>query len=432
MHHITKSLFVGAAIAGIGMSSGKAEIVIGDDVRQRLQDVAREMLQSHRLEVNMFHEEHKTRGSFNYSDGLIEEDVKSICAEIYGENMPHRSFIELLNGNGRCDFFKKGALKVFLRYRLCDNILGSLDDFKREYGVFVEDSEDRFLFYPFTVQERLYDFVVKYHSTEAEPKGGLWVYEKWSEFREKYRGLMLSLSPWIPSHKDCVIGKWLDFCEQHKGLRYFADPDISSHKDWVVHVTSKDIRSRIAGAIFSGKYITKIEEILYEEIRRQLRGDKGMMMRFVKRMCNTDSEKEICRFVAACFCQYKKIKKAIDTDSVTLDTENMYERFLDVECRLRSKLDNKRAPLVRSNATKFSEFIGNPVFLYMYEFLESMKADIANVPELVKLFNDPVYWAPTPISEAEGANILNELEDENNNGFHVNPDAPNAFLEEID
>jgi hypothetical protein len=34
MHHITKSLFVGAAIAGIGMSSGRAEIVIGDNVRQ--------------------------------------------------------------------------------------------------------------------------------------------------------------------------------------------------------------------------------------------------------------------------------------------------------------------------------------------------------------------------------------------------------------
>lgn len=417
--HISKSLFVGAAIAGIGMSSGRAEIVIGDDVRQQLQDVTRRMLQSHRLEVDEFHKEHKTHRAFNYSDEMIEEDysdemieedVRHICDAIYGKNMQRRSFIELLNGNGRCDFFKEGALGVFLRYNLCGNIRGSLADFKREYVVFyVEDSEDHFYegwySYPvevkFNVQKLLYDFVNTYRSTAAEPEEGSWVYEKWS-----------------------------DFCEQHKGLRYFIEPWIRTRRDIATLVGEDDIRSHIADEIFSGKYITKIEEILYEEIRRQLEGDNGMMMRFVKRMCNTNGEKEICRFVVACFHQYKKIKKAMDTNSVTLDTENRYERFPDVECRLRNKDNNKNAPLTRNNATEFSELIGNPVFLLMHGFLASMKADIANVPELVnKLFTDPVYWAPAPVSDKEGADSLKELEE---NDAKKGKDAPNAFLEEID
>ena len=65
----------------------------------------------------------------------------------------------------------------------------------------------------------------------------------------------------------------------------------------------------------------------------------------------------------------------------------------------------------------------------MHDFLESMKADIANVQELVNKFNDP-YGASSPVSEVQGTN-----ENENNNsfyGFYVDPNAPNGFLEKID
>ena len=39
MHHITKSLFVGAAIAGIGMSSGRAELRIPDSLKDQIRNV---------------------------------------------------------------------------------------------------------------------------------------------------------------------------------------------------------------------------------------------------------------------------------------------------------------------------------------------------------------------------------------------------------
>lgn len=434
-HRITKSLFVGAAIAGIGMSSGKAEIVIGNDVRQQLQNVTRKMLQSHRLEVNEFHEEHKTLGSFNYSDEMIEEDVKRICDALYERNSgipvfsdvftkhgnrhtnTRKSYVQLLNAALNSDsnetidwFFRKDALEVFLRYHMFDVCPGSRENFEKKWGAFYfgagglskystifETEHFTHIAVPFTCRDLMKKFILAYQPTARDTQG------LWSK-------------------------RWSEVCKEHKGLKYFREGWL----DWQFynHVTNATIYSHLAKVIFSKEYAAKIKEILYGEIFRGLKKDRNLQMRFLKGMCNTNSEKEICRFVAACFHQYKKIKKAIDTDSVTLDTENMYERFLDVECRLGNKDNNKNAPLTRNNATEFSELIGNPVFLYMHDFLESMKADIANVPELVnKLFTDPVYWAPAPVSDKEGADSLKELEE---NDAKKGKDAPNAFLEEID
>ena len=436
MHHITKSLFVGAAIAGIGVSSGRAEIVIGNDVRQQLRDVTREMLRSHRLEVNEFHEKHKTHGTFNYSDEMIDEDVKRICDALYERNSgisvfsnvftihgnrhtnTRESYVQLLNAALNSDsnktidwFFREDALGVFLRYHMFDVCPGSRENFREKWDAFYFGagglgkysivSERQYFTHiamPFTCRDLMRKFILKYQSTARETQR-LW-YKRWS-----------------------------DFCKEHKGLKYFSEEWLC---DWMFysHVTDATLDSHLAEVIFSKEYVAKIKEILYGEIFRGLKKDRNLQMRFLKRMCNTDSEKRICRLVAACFHQYKKIKKAIDTSSVTLDTENRYERFLDVECRLRRRCDNKNAPLVRSNATKFSELIGNPVFLYMHDFLESMKADIANVPELVKLlFTDPVYWAPAPVSDGEGADILEELEE---NDPEKKEEHPNAFLGEID
>ena len=438
MHHIiTKSLFVGAAIVGIGVSSGRAEIVIGNDVRQQLRDVTREMLRSHRLEVNEFHEKHETHGSFNYSDEMIDEDVKRICDALYERNSgisvfsnvfdingnrhtdTRESYVQLLNAALNSDsnktidwFFREDALGVFLRYHMFDVCPRSRENFREEWDAFyfgagglgkysIVSEREYFthIAMPFTCRDLMRKFILNYQPIASETPG-LW----WCK----------SLS---------------DFCKEHKGLKYFSEKWLGLC-DWKFrsYVNDATLDDHLAEVIFSKEYVAKIKEILYGEIFRGLKKDRNLQMRFLKRMCNTDSEKKICRLVAACFHQYKKIKKAIDTSSVTLDTENRYERFLDVECRLRSRCDNKNAPLVRCNATKFSELIGNPVFLYMYEFLESMKADIANVPELVKLlFTDPVYWAPAPVSGEEGADILKELEEND-----TKKDTPNAFLEEID
>ena len=435
MHHITKSLFVGAAIAGIGMLSGRAEIIIGGDVRQQLQDVTRKMLQSHRLEVNTFHEEHETYGSFNYSDEMIEEDVKSICDALYEHNSrisvsnkisliytnKRESYVQLLNAalvpgsNKTIDwFFREDALGVFLRYHMFDICPDSLKDFAKEWEVFYfgagglnkynpeREVYDRHIAMQFYCKNLMEKFIFKYKSTA----------DKTQKPRSK---------------------RWSDFCKEHRGLKYFRE-------DWLLdwqfpsRLTNATFDRHLAKVIFSKEYVDKIKEILYGEIFRGLKKDRNLQMRFLKRMCETNGEKEICRVVAACFHQYKKIKKAIDTNSVTVDTENMYERFLDVEGRLRSSNgDNKNAPLIWRNATKFSELTGHPVFLYMYDFLESMKADIDNVPELVKLlFTDPVYWAPAPVSDEEGAEILKELEEQEDPAFVVNENAPNAFLEQID
>ena len=423
MHHIAKTLFVGAAIAGIGMSSGRAEIVIGDGVRQQLQDVTRKMLQSHRLEVNAFHEEQKTHGSSNYSDKMIEADVKSICDALYEHNSgisasnrlslmytnERKSYIQLLNealipGSDETIewFFREDALEVFLKYHMFDICPGSREDFAQEWKVFYfgaggviknnpeDEGCDKHVAMWFYCKDFIEELILKYKLTACKIK------------------------------RPCSQG-WSDFCKEHKGLKYFKENWLRNRE---FHLTSR----HLAEVIFSKEYVNKIKFILYEEIFSKL-NNRNLQMRFIAGMCNTNCEKEICRFVAACFHQYKKIKKAIDTDSVTIDTENMYRRFLNIEGRLSDRHGtNKNAPLVRESAIRFSELTGNPVFVLMRDFLSSMKADIGNVLDVNK-FYDPVYWAPAPVSEQQGADILKELEE---NDAEKEKDAPNAFLEQID
>jgi hypothetical protein len=330
-----------------------------------------------------------------------------------------KSYIQLLNealipdSDGTIEwFFREDALEVFLKYHMFDVHPGSGKNFAKKWEVFYfgagglnkyhpeQEGYDKHIAMPFYCRSFIRNFISDHKNTayRADDKPR---FEKWSHF-----------------------------CREHKGWKYFMEDMVYEFNPYI---TDSGVNKHLAKVIFSKEYVAKIKEILYREIFLKLENDRNLWMRFLKGMCKTDSEKEICRFVAACFHQYKKIKEAIDTNSPAPYIESLCKRFLDVECRLRSKLDNKRAPLSQCSATKFSEFTGNPVFVLMQDFLSSMKADIGDVLELKK-FNNPIYWAPAPISDEEGADILKELEEQEDNhpAFVVYEDAPNAFLEQID
>ena len=365
MHHITKSLFVGAAIAGIGVSSGRAEIVINDSVREQLKSVTEKMLQSHRLEVDGFLKEHKDEfeklykegriGRCIYSDDNIKSDVEEICEAICGTKK--ESFIGLLNGDKRCGFFKKDALGVFLRYNLFGIAENFFDDFKKEWSAFYVKSRHTSKNIEFYCPSRmniriavgrfLYSFAWDYFEMAKEPEPGFWVYEDWSAF-----------------------------CKEHKGLRYFIEPFIRNLKNKVVYVTDEDVILKVAKEVFSEKYIAEIEDILYTEISRQLEtgSNVDMWMRLIERTCESQDEKEVCRAVAVNFRRYKKIKGAIDAGNVTKDILDTYKRFSETK----RKLTTSKGPLHRLYIDKLPELIGSSKFVFelMRSLLEKMRSDI--------------------------------------------------------
>ena len=79
MHHITKSLFVGAAIAGIGMSSGRAEITFNEGFRESVKSIVRGAFK-------------KKYEAFNaifpgtLSDVQLREDTDIVCNALFDRN----------------------------------------------------------------------------------------------------------------------------------------------------------------------------------------------------------------------------------------------------------------------------------------------------------------------------------------------------------
>ena len=97
MHHITKSLFVGAAIAGIGMSSGKAELQLGERSKAWAQRIIRDLVDEryNKLreclpsDLNFYIQGLDSRWPDYQKEATYdtwkEEDVKTISDSLFGE-----------------------------------------------------------------------------------------------------------------------------------------------------------------------------------------------------------------------------------------------------------------------------------------------------------------------------------------------------------
>ena len=79
MHHITKSLFVGAAIAGIGMSSGRAEITFDTGFRKNVKNIIRDVMAGRYRALNALYPN-------TVSDTQLQEDVDRICNSLFDRN----------------------------------------------------------------------------------------------------------------------------------------------------------------------------------------------------------------------------------------------------------------------------------------------------------------------------------------------------------
>ena len=76
MHHITKSLFVGAAIAGIGMSSGRADVTFDEGFRKSVKGIVRRTLEKKYKAFNAIFPE-------TLSDIQLEQDTNTVCDSLF-------------------------------------------------------------------------------------------------------------------------------------------------------------------------------------------------------------------------------------------------------------------------------------------------------------------------------------------------------------
>ena len=79
MHHITKSLFVGAAIVGTGISSGKAEITFSQEFRTGIRNVVRKVLTERCGALNALYPN-------TISDVQLGEDIDKVCNALFDRN----------------------------------------------------------------------------------------------------------------------------------------------------------------------------------------------------------------------------------------------------------------------------------------------------------------------------------------------------------
>ncbi len=119
MHHITKSLFVGAAIAGIGMSSGRAEITFNEGFRESVKGIVRRALE-------------KKYEAFNaifpgtLSDVQLREDTDIVCNALFDRNSGFAHFftdVFYRHHQTLSDFFRlyaypKETLKAWLSWNV--------------------------------------------------------------------------------------------------------------------------------------------------------------------------------------------------------------------------------------------------------------------------------------------------------------------------
>ena len=132
MHHITKSLFVGAAIAGIGMSSGRAEVTFDKGFRESVKGIVRRTLEKKYEAFDAIFPE-------TLSDIQLEQDTNTVCDSLFDRDSgfahfftdDFRSAHQTLSDFFRLYAYPKETLKVWLSR----NVFGEGGD-----GVYLPDN----------------------------------------------------------------------------------------------------------------------------------------------------------------------------------------------------------------------------------------------------------------------------------------------------
>ena len=113
------------------------------------------------------------------------------------------------------------------------------------------------------------------------------------------------------------------------------------------------------------------------------------------------------------FVQYLITKNAIETDTVTLETLNRYDRFSQNANHLLKMLDGK-IPGIKSDfiARKILSYTGYSHSSKIQDFIRDIRKRITKekLTEMYNAYNEPFFFLPV-IDKTEEEKILSELED---------------------
>ena len=372
VHHITKSLFVGAAIAGIGMSSGRAELTIPQSLRNEIRHVVERRLEEcYRQVRNVIRDD----GDYSWED-YRKDDTNLICDLITNE---------------RRGFF------YFCSLEMMDKPY-SFSTLKRDLRYFFEE--------------------------QCPP------YERRVQFsNEMIKRSALLLNRIIRS----VIGEGDPFglFRAHRKSRILAQKGIVDEDKYGFYfkhsfVFNDEFIETIAGIIHNGMTIVnKMYEITTVEGVKRL---ENPVVNNVLKMYLEGVQQLYCRYLV------------IENSPRDINTIDACNKFI-METEKLAMYDRRIASFCPKNYKCTADWLcSQDEEAYMNGVLLNAVVEIGKLKKAVEYirdegnFTDPVYWAPAPVSDEEGADILKELEEQEDNhpAFVVYEDAPNAFLEQID
>ena len=363
MHHIiTKSLFVGAAIVGTGISSSHAGIKIPESLQKYIRNIVEKRIEDCYRQVRDAVPKASSSDLWEKKD-----DVNTVCDLILNED----GFSDFCSLEMMYEPFTRPKLEKDLRYFFKEQC--------PEYNQMVQFSNEQVYRSALYLNRRI--------------RSVIGAGDKYGDVYDSYYD------------KEALAQRGI--VEKDGGYYYYKHSFVFS---------DEFIRS-IADAIFNGmKIINKMCEIKQSFTEGHQYGDKA-----IKNECSRMRLRE----VGELYMKYLLLKDLGDM-AETPQLEKFIERA-EIFCQ-----DNVRT-LFHQHLDP-AHFLSGPdeekhteeIFQKARKEVEEWKKDIEDMRN-DREYADPSYWAPAPVSDEEGADILKELEEND-----TKKDTPNAFLEEID
>ena len=281
IHHITKSLFVGAAIVGIGMSSGKAEITFSPQVRQQVRGIVTNQFQSLYGKLN-----EKFPWSFAQD---LQNDVDTICGLLFSTDNSLGGFVALFSEGTR---YRMSGCNPSYPYK---SFL--IMDLNRVSGLYANPTA--------TVRKYL---LQSFSEKQGYPESP----ELMGHLGGKHLNFFNRLSDVFYKAKETLTD--LHFCDESQ------TPDGGPHY-WI----NREF-------IFDESFAERIANVMYGAIMHQLGRDAYYLhiYRFLKD--SIPEEPYICAYVEDAFkneCRYQRIAHDVATGNVTTDTKGAFLRFFE-------------------------------------------------------------------------------------------------------
>ena len=358
MHHITKSLFVGAAIAGIGMSSGRAELKVPKSLKDQIWHVVERRLEECYRQV-------QAAVPSAFTDGVWEKKVDT--------NLVYDLIV-----SQRWGFFHFCSLEMLRNPRSFSTLKQVLRDFFKEQC----------------------------------PPGSQKVQFSNKRIERSALGLNRRIRSIIG------VGDKYGLYDDYRGKQSLAQKGIVDKNEYGFRFKHS--------FVFNDEFIETIARIIHN----------GMTV--VNKMCeitqggsfNHELLKTYLMAVQRLYVQYLAIKNS-PRDNITI---GICDKFIEeaeclrkYDCRISPFCDELHpANFLVSDLNEKKKI--NAIWQNALSELRNWEWDVRSIRDEID-FTDPVYWAPAPVSDGEGADILEELEE---NDPEKKEEHPNAFLEEID